>query len=83
MRPTCSTPGGAGPQISPHAGQQFLESERLAQVVIGAEIEPCNPVVHAPPGTEHKDRNRRSAPPRAFKHVKAIQVGQPEIQDHE
>jgi len=46
-------------------------------------LSPFDPVAHAPPGTEDQDRNRRSAFPQALEHVKAVQVGQPEVQDRE
>jgi hypothetical protein len=75
--------GGPGPEPGPHTGQEFLETERLPQVVVRAKIEPFDPVVHASPGTEHEDRNRGSPLPQARKHIKAIQAGQAEIQYHE
>jgi hypothetical protein len=73
----------SGPEVGPHTGQEFLEGERLAEVVVRAEIEPFDPVAHAPPGTEHQDRNRGSPLPQACKHLKAVQVGQAEIQYHQ
>ena len=83
MRSTLGEMVAQGPEPGPHTGQEFLESERLPQVVVRAKIEPFDPVVHASPGTEHEDRNRGSPLPQARKHIKAIQAGQAEIQYHE
>jgi hypothetical protein len=70
-----------GPEISPHAGQELFEGEWLAQVVISAEVESPDPVAGAPPGAEHQDWDRRSALAQVVEHVKAVQVGQAEVQD--
>ena len=72
-----------GPQVGPDPGYQLGEGERLAQVVVRAQVEPLDLVVHAPSGAEHQHRNRGPACAQAFEHVEAVQVGQAEIEDDE
>ena len=48
------SPGAA--QDSADACKQFLNSKRLDKVVIGAEIEACDPVVHGTSGREKDHR---------------------------
>src|SRR5580704_3250504 len=74
--------GRPRPQISSDACQEFLESEWLWQVVVRAEIEPFNAVIHASPGAQHQDRNLGSPLPQALEHFEAVQVGQAEVQYH-
>jgi hypothetical protein len=78
MPPARSTAGetaARGRRLARMRGQEFLEGERLAQVVVRAEVEPFDPVARAPPGAQHQNRNRRSALPRAFQHLQAILSG--------
>jgi hypothetical protein len=72
-----------GRRFAPDAGKKFLERERLREVVVGPEIEPFDPVAHPASGTQHQHRNRRSPLPHALQHLKTVQVGQAEIQDHQ
>jgi hypothetical protein len=44
--------GVGAPRQRPHPGQQFLEGERLDQVVVGAKIEPDDAVAHRVPRRE-------------------------------
>ena len=43
-------------QQRPHPGQQFLERERLGQVVVGAGIEAGHPLGHRVARGQHQDR---------------------------
>jgi hypothetical protein len=74
---------GVGPQVRPDASQQFLEGERLGQVIVRAKVEPCYPVVHPSPRAQHQDRNRGAPPAQPLEHLKAVQVGQAKVEDHQ
>ena len=87
MPPTWSCVSGAtlatGPEVGPHPGQEFLERERLHQVVVRPEVEAFDPVGHPCPGAQHEDGNITPALPQSLEHLKAVQVGQAEIEYHE
>ena len=61
-----------GPEIGPYAGQEFLEREWLRQVVVRAEVEPLDPVIHSSPGAEHQNRNGRPPLPQPPEHLKPV-----------
>jgi hypothetical protein len=53
--------GYAVPEMCAHPGQQFFEHERLHQVVVRAEVETVNPVLHPPSGAQDQDGDAGAA----------------------
>ena len=49
--------GGDAAQQRAQPGEQLLEGERLGQVVVGAGVEPLDPVADGVAGGEHQDRH--------------------------
>jgi hypothetical protein len=67
----------------PNPGQQLVEPERLREVVVGAGIEAADHILDRVPGREHQDRGVAAFPPELAGHLKAVLLGQYDIeQDH-
>src|ERR1041385_5490229 len=64
------------------ACEQFFEVERLYQVIVGAAIEPCNPVFDRSAGGEHQDRRAKSGAPQFAAHRMPIASRQEHVEDH-
>ena len=78
-------PGGIGvaaPQHGAHAGRQLPKTERLDDVVVGADVEPRHPVAFAGARRQHDDGNVRSRRARAqdAAHFEAAQHRQVQVQ---
>jgi hypothetical protein len=64
------------------AGEQFVDGERLGDVVVGAGVQGVDLVLAAGPTGQHDDRYRGPAA-QAVDDVDAVDVGQPEVEDDE
>ena len=71
----------APPQQRAQSGQQLRQGERLDQVVVGAGIEPLDPVVDGVARGEHQDRRVVTGAAHAAAHGEPVDVGQPEVED--
>ena len=60
----------------PHPRQQLLERERLAEVVIGAAVEACDPVGHGGPRGEHDHRGPHLRAAQAPADLESLHVGE-------
>jgi hypothetical protein len=49
------------PSQGPDPRDQFGKCERLGEVVIGAEIQPCHPLGQVPGGRQHENPDRGTA----------------------
>lgn len=72
---------GAAAAQRPDAGHQLRELERLAQVVVGAEVEPGDPVLHGTGGGEHQDPGPGAGGDEPARHVVAVHPRQVAVQD--
>ena len=77
--PTSSTSAAFGrpagpPEHGADAGQQLVRAERLGQVVVGAGVEPGDPVDLRGPGREHDDRDLALAADQA-EQLEAVEAG--------
>ena len=68
-------------QQSAQAGQQLAEGERLGQIVIGAGIQPPDPVLDRVAGGEKENGSPPTGGPQLPAHLKAVQAGEHHIQD--
>ena len=57
-------------------GLQLLEREGLGQVVVGAQVEPLDPVAQRVARREDQHRHPRLAPPHAAQHLQPVQLGE-------
>ena len=64
----------------PDAGQQFVEAERLGDVVVGAVVERLHLGGLVAAAGQHDDRDRGAGGADALDRLQAIDVGQAEIQ---
>ena len=65
-----------------HARHDLAHAEGLDDVVVGAELEPDDPVGLRPAGGDHDDRDVRAAP-QLSADVAAVAVGQAQVEQHE
>ena len=63
------------------AGQQFRESEGLGQIVVGARLQPADPVVHLAQRAQKQNRRDLLGGPQGLDDGKPIQLGQHPIDD--
>ena len=69
-------------QQGAQAGEQLLALEGLDQVVVGARVEALDARLERVAGGEHQDRDVvRGAQP--ARHLHAVELGQPEVEDDE
>src|SRR5882757_4454937 len=71
---------GLTPQQRAHASQQLLETEGLGQIVIGAEVEALDAVLHSVAGAEDQDRLVKSPLTPGSQQVEAVSIRQLDIQ---
>ena len=74
--------GGAA-QVGAHAREQLGEPERLDQVVVGAGVEAGDDVELLVAGGEDEDGQLGAGGAQAAADLDAVDVGQPEVEDHE
>ena len=72
----------AAAQQRAQAGEQLLALEGLDEVVVGAGVEPRDAGVHGVARGQHEDRDVAVRAQRAGD-VDAVELGQPEVEDHE
>ena len=65
--------GRGSAQQRPHPRQQFLEGERLGQVVVGAGVQPGDPLGHRVSGGEHKDGQVVAGAAEVTAHLEPVQ----------
>ena len=63
------------------ARRELLVGKRLRQVVVGAGVQPGDPVVQRIAGGEHDDRRRAAASPEPPGDLEPVDVGQADIED--
>ncbi|MCY1550986.1 hypothetical protein D9M68_872820 [compost metagenome] len=63
------------------AGDQFIEIERLDQVVVGAGLKPCDPMFHRIACSQYQHRQHASCRSPAFHQLHAVHVGKAQIKD--
>ena len=74
---------GAAPGQGADAGAQFVEVDRLDQIVVGAGIEAGNLVAGGVAGGQDQDRHGLAAPARRVQHIHAGEARQAEIKHHQ
>ena len=74
--------GGPTTNQSAQARKQLTEVERLDQVVVGAAVEPANPVRDLPERGEHQHRHPSIPLPQSPAHRVAVDPGQQHVEDH-
>jgi hypothetical protein len=66
-----------------HTEEEFLESERLGQVVVAARLQAPYAVIAVPFGREKENRNISPGGPRLLTNAQAIQSRQHHIEHNE
>lgn len=61
-------------------GHQFLQVERLAQIVVGPRLEPVHPLGPGIPRRQHQHRDLIPLRPPAAKHLETALAGQPQVE---
>ncbi len=79
LRPDPHAPPGESPQ----ARQQFLEVERLGQVIVGAAVQSGHPIVHRVARRQHEDGRVESAPAQFPANVMSVLDRQHDVQNHQ
>jgi len=77
--PVAGRPASQGPD----AGQQFLERERLRQVVVRAEVETTHAILHAVLCGENQHGHFPGPGAKALQHLEPAHLGQAEIEDQQ
>ncbi len=75
-----AAPGGA-PLQGMQAGAEFAQVEGLEQVVVGAGLQPGDPVGHRVARGQHQHRQVDALLAQALQQAQAVLVGQAEIED--
>ena len=70
-------------QQGAQAGQQFVEIERLDQVIVGARVEPLDAGRRAVARRNDQHRQVGAALARRAQHVHALQAGQAQVEQHQ
>jgi len=70
----------APPPQSAHAGFQFFRLERLAQIIVRAQIQPAHAVVQCIARRQHQDGRARAAPAQFGQHREAVDIGKANVQ---
>ncbi len=70
-------------KLRAHAREQHAEPERLGDVVVGPRIEAEDGVGVGVGGGQHDDRHLVSAAPDHLAQLAAVDVGQPDVEQHE
>ncbi len=73
--------GGAPPQQRAHAGQQLAHRERLGDVVVGAEVEPQDPVHLGAPRRQDQHRGVVAGPPQPAEQLVAVEAREHDVED--
>src|SRR5262245_31309155 len=73
----------SAPKEDAHAREEFLEGERLAQVVVGAEIEARDLVAHGVPGREHEHGHAQAFLADRLEHAEPVALGQHDVEHDE
>ena len=73
-------PSAAAPLDRADAGRELVEIERLAEIVVGAGVEPGDAVRHLVAGGQQEHGRRVAAPAHLRQHVEAGAVGQHEVE---
>ena len=68
---------------SAYACQQLRERERLDDVVVGAGIEPRDPVRNLVARREHQHRQAAAAPPKPPANLESVHVRHQDVEDDE
>ena len=69
------------PQLRFQPRNQLLKRERLHQIIVGAAAQSVDPIVQAAAGGEHEDGDRIVAMTEFAQQLKAIAVGEPEVEN--
>ncbi len=75
--------GLAAPQPRSHAGQQLDERERLHQIVVGAELQSFDAIVHGVARAQDEDRRAGLAIANLLQHRKPVRVGKHQVENDE
>ena len=70
----------AAPQQRAQPRPQFLERERLGQVVVGAGVQPGDPVGHQVSRGQHQDRGVVAACPDHAAHLEPARLGHEDVE---
>ena len=81
--PGVRAPRPRAPEQDLHAGGQLAQGERLAQVVIGAELQAEHPVELFVAGGEEHDRHRVRRCAQAPAQLQPVHAGHDDVQDGE
>jgi hypothetical protein len=70
-------------QQCPHPGQQLLSGERLGQVVVGARVQPCDPVGDLVTGGQHQHRQIPTCGPQPPAGLQPPEAGHHHVEDQQ
>ena len=70
-------------QQGAHAGEQFHESERLGEVIVGAGFEAFDAIVHLAARAENQDRRAGAAAADPLEDFEAVHIRQHQIENHQ
>ena len=62
------------------AGLELVDVERLDQIVVGAGVEPVDPVAHGVAGGQHQHRDAVALAPQQPAHLETVDVGQTDVE---
>ena len=71
------------PELGADAGEQHAELERLGHIVVGAGFEPENGVGIGGLRRQHDDRPLEAAAAEQLAGLAAVEIGEPDIEQHE
>ncbi len=75
--------GLAAAQKRPDASQEFYKCEGLGEVIVRAEFQAFDAIVHRSTGAQDQNRRPDFARPDTLQHLHAVHIGQHEIENHQ
>ncbi len=75
--------GAPATNQGPGAGQQLLEGERLAQVIVGAVVETAHTIADCVARREEEHRRVPTLAAVALQYLQTVLAGQPPVEDDE
>jgi hypothetical protein len=76
-------PGRAATVQGAQPSFELIEVERLGQVVVGAAVEPDDPVADRAARSQDQHRRRQAAAAGLFQHLQSIHAGERQVQQHD
>ena len=73
----------AAPRECSDSREELREGERLREVVVGARVQPQDPILHRVACRQHQDGSRRAGLSNATQGLETVDVGEHDVEDQD